>query len=84
MTNEQFELPLASRGEAPREKRSGEATSAAHGDERSGLDSPLLMERVIEGGNLRRALKRVQQNEGSPGVDGLTVDELPRAPRSED
>jgi group II intron reverse transcriptase/maturase len=35
------------------------------------------MERVVEGGNLRRALKRVQQNEGSPGVDGRTVDELP-------
>jgi len=35
------------------------------------------MERVVEGGNLRRALKRVRQNKGSPGVDGLTVDELP-------
>jgi group II intron reverse transcriptase/maturase len=35
------------------------------------------MERVVEGGNLRRALKRVRQNEGSPGVDGLTVEELP-------
>jgi group II intron reverse transcriptase/maturase len=35
------------------------------------------MERVIEGGKLRRALKRVQQNKGSPGVDGLTVEELP-------
>jgi len=72
----QIELPLEARGEAPRGERSGEATSVAQGDERSGLD-PLVMERVIEGGNLRRALKRVQQNEGSPGVDGLTVDELP-------
>jgi len=35
------------------------------------------MERVIERGNLLRALKRVQQNQGSPGVDGLTVEELP-------
>lgn len=49
--------------------------SAAQGDERSGLDT--LMERVVEGGNLRRALKRVRQNKGSPGVDGLTVGELP-------
>jgi RNA-directed DNA polymerase len=77
MSNEQFELPLENRGEAPMVQRSGEATSAASGNERSGLDSPLLMERVVEGGNLRRALKRVQQNEGSPGVDGLTVDDLP-------
>lgn len=74
---EQMELPLEGRGEASRAERRGEATSAAQGVERSGLDLGLLMERVVEGGNLRRALKRVQQNEGSPGVDGLTVDELP-------
>jgi group II intron reverse transcriptase/maturase len=72
---EQIELPLDDWGEAPGTERSGEAMSAAQGDERSGLDG--LMERVVEGGNLRRALKRVQRNEGSPGVDGLTVDELP-------
>jgi group II intron reverse transcriptase/maturase len=35
------------------------------------------MERVVERGNLARALKRVRKNKGSPGVDGLTVDELP-------
>lgn len=74
---DQIELPLADRGEAPNRKRSGEAPSAAQGDERSGLDALQLMEQVVEGGNLRRALKRVQQNAGSPGVDGRTVDELP-------
>jgi group II intron reverse transcriptase/maturase len=74
---DQIELPLEDRGEAPKARRGGEATSAAQGDERSGFDPMLLMERVVEGGNLRRALKRVQRNEGSPGVDGLTVDELP-------
>lgn len=76
MSNEQFELPLEDRGEAPRAERSGEARSAAQGAERSGPDHS-LMERVVEGENLRRALKRVQQNQGSPGVDGLTVEELP-------
>jgi RNA-directed DNA polymerase len=76
-SKDQFELPLEERGEAPRGKRSGEAPSALQGDERSGLDMHSLMERVVEGGNLRRALKRVQQNEGSPGMDGLTVEELP-------
>jgi RNA-directed DNA polymerase len=73
---EQLELPLEDRGEASSATRSGEAMPAVQGDERSGLDAMLLLERVVEGGNLRRALKRVQQNEGSPGVDGLTVDEL--------
>jgi RNA-directed DNA polymerase len=72
---EQIELPLEDRGEAPGAERSGETASTAQGNERSGLGG--LMERVVEGGNLRRALKRVQQNKGSPGVDGLTVNELP-------
>jgi group II intron reverse transcriptase/maturase len=34
------------------------------------------MERVVERGNVKAALKRVKQNGGSPGVDGMTVDEL--------
>lgn len=76
-STDQIELPLEDRGEALSARRSGEATSAAQGDERSGFDTGTLMERVLEGENLRRALRRVQQNEGSPGVDGLTVQELP-------
>jgi len=76
MSIDQMELPLEGRGEAPRGARSGETTSAVQGDERSGLDTLALMERIVEGGNLRRALKRVQQNKGSPGVDGLTVEDL--------
>ena len=34
------------------------------------------MERVVERSNVRVALKRVRQNKGSPGIDGMTVDEL--------
>jgi len=74
---EQIELPLEDWGKAPRATRSDEVVSAGQGDERSGLDTRELMERVVEGGNRRRALKRVQRNEGSPGVDGWTVEELP-------
>ncbi len=76
-SNDQFELPLEGRGEAPRAERSGEALSAIRGDVRSGDDDLQLMERVVERGNLLRALKRVQRNQGSCGVDGLTVEELP-------
>jgi RNA-directed DNA polymerase len=36
-----------------------------------------LMEEVVERENLIEALKRVRANKGSPGVDGMTVDELP-------
>jgi len=37
----------------------------------------LLMERVLERGNLFRALQRVQRNKGGAGIDGMTVDDLP-------
>nr|WP_231971804.1 group II intron reverse transcriptase/maturase [Sulfurifustis variabilis] len=35
------------------------------------------MEEVVARENLQRALKRVKQNKGSPGVDGMRVDQLP-------
>jgi group II intron reverse transcriptase/maturase len=71
----QLELPLESRGEAPRVERSEEAPTATCGDERSGTSG--LMELVCERRNLQAALKRVRKNKGSPGIDGMTVDELP-------
>lgn len=71
----QLVLPLDSRGEAPRSQRSGEASTAMNGNERPGTDR--LMEEVVQRGNAKAALKRVRQNKGSPGVDGMTVDELP-------
>ena len=37
----------------------------------------MLMEGVVDAANLRRALKRVRSNKGSPGVDGMTTKELP-------
>ena len=72
----QMELPLEDRGEAPTAERSGEAVPTAQGSGRSGLGDA-LMERIIERGNLVRAVHRVRQNKGSPGVDGRTVDDLP-------
>jgi group II intron reverse transcriptase/maturase len=73
---EQTELPLEGPGEAWGGERSGEAEPTAPRAERSGLEHS-LMERVVERGNLLRALRRVQRNKGSPGVDGLTVEDLP-------
>lgn len=35
------------------------------------------MEAVVERRNLQRAVKRVRQNQGSPGIDGMTGEELP-------
>jgi hypothetical protein len=35
------------------------------------------MEAMVERNNLRRALAQVRRNKGAPGVDGMTVDDLP-------
>lgn len=74
MSSEQLEFALGDRGEAPMAQRSGEAGPTARGVERSGADD--LMARVVERSNLARAFKRVRQNRGSAGSDGMTVDEL--------
>ena len=71
----QLELPFEGRGEAPRVERSGQATTATGADVHPGTVS--LLGLALERENLLRALKRVRQNKGSPGVDGMTVDELP-------
>jgi RNA-directed DNA polymerase len=71
----QLGLPLEARGEALRDRRSGETPTAANGNGRSGTDH--LMEEVVERANARKAVKRVRQNKGSPGSDGMTVEELP-------
>ena len=36
-----------------------------------------LLVQVLERANLQRALKQVRQNKGAPGIDGMSVDELP-------
>lgn len=52
-----------------------EAPPVGSGDER--LGSGDLLEKACERQNLRAALKRVRENAGSPGIDGMTVGELP-------
>jgi group II intron reverse transcriptase/maturase len=73
--SEQLELALDSRGEAPRCQCSGETPTTSGGDERSGGDHR-LMEQVVGRANALAALRRVRQNKGSPGVDGMIVDDL--------
>ena len=65
------------RGEAPRAVvRGTESPRAASAIERQ-ANTERLMEEVCERENLKRALRRVRSNKGSPGIDGMTVNELP-------
>ncbi len=73
----QPEPTTAGRGEAPRGSRGGEARSAAHEDARSGNGDEKLLELVVERSNVEAAIRRVKKNKGSPGIDGMTVEELP-------
>jgi len=63
------------RGESPVPRRCEENRPAAPGDEHSGTRA--LMEEVVHRDNLWRALRKVKANHGSPGVDGMSVDQLP-------
>ena len=71
----QLELPFEGRGEAPSVGRSVEAPTAP--EEREGSGASGLMERVVSRPNMLAAYKRVRGNKGSPGIDGVTVEQLP-------
>ena len=44
-------------------------TKSPTGDDR-------LMEMILERGNMRKALRRVEKNKGAPGVDGMKTTQL--------
>src|ERR1022692_1743635 len=63
-------------GEArPAREEATESISARHAPENPASTNQ-LMEEVCERENLKRALQRVKANKGSPGIDGMTVEEL--------
>jgi len=59
----------------PFEIKGGLFTSKA--DTASPVEEEQLMEKVVDRDNLLTALRNVKRNGGSPGVDGMTVKELP-------
>jgi RNA-directed DNA polymerase len=65
------------RGEAPKIIPAGTESSAAKRGTENPAITESLMEEVCERENCKQALKRVKANKGSPGVDGMTVHELP-------
>ena len=65
------------RSEAPKARREGTESLTANGETESPAGTRQLMEEVCERENLKQALRRVKSNKGSPGIDGMTVAELP-------
>jgi RNA-directed DNA polymerase len=70
-------FPEEGRGEAPKAPGEGTEPVVASRETESPAETERLMEEVCQRENLVGALKRVQANHGSPGVDGTTVEELP-------
>ena len=70
-------FPAESRSDAPKAAEQGIETLLAKRKSESLAGTERLMEEVCELENCKQALQRVKANKGSPGVDGMTVDELP-------
>jgi RNA-directed DNA polymerase len=66
-----------SRDEVPTTGVRGTEPPAAKQEPESPAEDERLMEEVCSLGNLWKALKQVQANKGSPGVDGMTVRQVP-------
>ena len=74
-TQQRLALAQARRGEPPAADRSGtEPLTAKRTTDRPAVEDQ-LMEEVCDRSNLEKAWKRVRGNKGSPGVDGLTIDD---------
>ena len=74
---EQLAFPFAGGSEAPLGEGEGAEAPRVRREAEDPAGNQRVMEEVCERGNRREALKRVRVNKGSPGIDGMTVDELP-------
>ena len=78
--NNQLRLAFSweERSEAPMAPGGGTETLAAkRRNESPAKNHEQLMEEVCERENCLQAYKRVKSNKGSPGIDGMTVEQLP-------
>jgi RNA-directed DNA polymerase len=77
--NNQLRLAFSeeNRSEAPKSASRGTESSTAKRRTESPAIEEQLMEEACERENCLQALKRVKSNKGSPGIDGMTVEELP-------
>lgn len=72
-----FGSPTQEDGVKPLVTEAGPSFSAASSPEEPDASGEHLLEQVLDRENLLRALKRVKANRGAPGIDGVTVKQLP-------
>jgi RNA-directed DNA polymerase len=77
LEQEVLAFPAESRSDAPTAAEKGTETRMAKRSTESLAETERLMEEVCEWENCRLALQRVKANKGSPGIDGMTVEQLP-------
>jgi RNA-directed DNA polymerase len=77
--NNQLELAFMTwnRSEALKDVNEGTEVPGKDRGTESPANTEQLMEEVVERENCKAALKQVKANKGGPGIDGMTVEELP-------
>ena len=75
---DQMELALLAEpaGEAQRTEQEGTELRMAKQETESPAGKYDVLEEILERDNLKEALKRVKGNQGCPGIDGMTVEQL--------
>ena len=71
-------LPMPGRGEAPRRDAQEVEAVTATTERESPASTAHLMGAICDPDNIEAALRAVVRNKGAPGIDGITVKQLPR------
>ena len=72
-----LDLPMPGRGEAPRQLVREAEVVTARTEHESPASTKHLMEAICDPDNIEAAWRAVVRNKGAPGVDGMTVRQLP-------
>jgi RNA-directed DNA polymerase len=73
----ELDLPLPGRGEAPRSGAQEVEAVTAMAEPESPASTNYLMEAICAPDNIEAAVAAVVRNKGAPGIDGITVKQLP-------
>ncbi|HWX35047.1 MAG TPA: hypothetical protein VNZ53_47465, partial [Steroidobacteraceae bacterium] len=69
--------PIPGRGETPRPIAREAEVATATSEPENPASTAYLMEAICDPENIEAALRAVVRNKGAPGVDGITVRQLP-------